>query len=106
VVNDSLITTGYVLETAHEARFRLPLSELTELDGGAEYRHRSFRHNALINTSPIDSDHVWSADLNLRRYLTDRFRIVAGAAYYARSTHALLGNYDAFTLTLGGEMVF
>jgi hypothetical protein len=50
VVNDSLITTGYVLETAHEARFRLPLSDLTEIDGGAEYRHRTFRHNALINT--------------------------------------------------------
>jgi hypothetical protein len=106
VVNDSLVTSGYVLESAHNVRLRWAMSELTELEAVGEFRHRRFRHNAVLDTSPVDRDDVWSANLNLRRQLTDRFRLVAGAGYYNRSTHADVGNYDAFTVTLGGEIFF
>lgn len=107
VVNDSLITTGYVLQNAYSARLRLPLSDLTEVEGNVERRDRRFRHETLTNQSPIDRDQVWAAELNLRRKLTDRFKLVGGAGYYSRSTDdALVGNYKAFTVTLGAEAVF
>lgn len=107
VVNDSLITTGYVLQNAYTARLRLPLSSLTEIEGNVERRDRRFRHETITNRSPIDSDRVWAAELTLRRKLTERFKLVGGAGYYNRSTDdALVGSYKAFTVTLGAEAVF
>ena len=107
VVNDSLITTGYGLQDAYSARLRLPLSSLTEIEANLERRDRGFRHDTLASQPPVERDRVWAAELNLRRKLTERFRLVGGAGYYKRTTDdPVVGNYKAFTVMLGAEAVF
>ncbi|WP_141395882.1 hypothetical protein [Sphingomonas spermidinifaciens] len=106
ITNDTLVASGYALETSYGLVGRGALSELFSIDASIERRDRRFEQNPLAPAQRIGSDNLFIANAQARRRVSERFAIIAGGTYITRQTNNGLAEYNDVQGRLGFEAYF
>jgi hypothetical protein len=106
VVNDSLVTSGYAIETIYGLSARWIISELSALEGYANWRRRTFRNDPAVLVSNYSADRISEFGATLRRKVGSRIELSLGASRYAREIAGGGSQYSANRIVIGAKAKF
>lgn len=106
ITNDTLVASGYALETGYSLIGRGAITELLSVDASVELRDRRFEQNPLAPVQRIASDDLFIINAQARRRISERFAITAGGTYVTRRTNNELAEYNAVQGRFGIEAYF
>lgn len=106
IVNDSLIASGFAVETSYRVQGEFSISELTSAGLYAEWERRKFRQDAALRPFAITADRNRRFGGLLKRKLSDRFDLTLDAQHYIRRTDTSVANFSGTQITLGGALHF
>jgi hypothetical protein len=106
VVNDSLVTSGYAIETIYGMSARWIISELSALEGYANWRRRTFRNDPAVLISNYGADRISEFGATLRRKVGSRIEFSLGASRYAREISGGGSRYSANRIVIGAKARF
>ncbi|AJR25598.1 MULTISPECIES: hypothetical protein [Sphingobium] len=106
IVNDSLIASGFAIDTSYRIQGEFSISELTSAGLYAEWDRRKFRQDAALRPYSITADRNRRFGGLLTRKLSDRFDLTLDAQHYTRRTDTSVSNYSGTQVTLGAALHF
>jgi hypothetical protein len=106
IVNDSLIASGFAIESRYRVGGEFSISELTKAGLYAEWDRRKFRQDAALRPYSITADRNRRFGGTLTRKLSDRFNVTLDAQHYTRRTDTDVANYSGTQVTLGAALRF
>ncbi|WP_255326204.1 hypothetical protein [Sphingobium sp. EM0848] len=106
IINDSLIASGFAIDTTYRVQGEFSISELTSAGLYAEWDRRKFRQDAALRPYSITADRNRRFGGILTRKLSDRFDLTLDAQYYIRRTDTSVSNYSGTQVTLGAALHF
>lgn len=106
IINDSLIASGFAIDTRYRLQGDFSISELTSAGLYAEWDRRRFRQDAALRPFSITADRNRRFGAMLQRKLTDTAEIVLDAQHYIRRTDTSISNYSGTQVTLGATLRF
>lgn len=106
IINDSLIASGFAIESRYRIGGEFSISELTAAGLYAEWDRRKFRQDAALRPYSITADRNRRFGGTLTRKLSDRFDITFDAQHYTRRTDTSVSNYSGTQVTLGAALRF
>ncbi|WP_405053721.1 hypothetical protein [Sphingobium sp. SJ10-10] len=106
IINDSLIASGFAIDTSYRIQGEFSISELTSAGLYAEWDRRKFRQDAALRPYSITADRNRRFGAMLTRKLSDRFDLTLDAQHYVRRTDTSVSNYSGTQVTLGAALHF
>ncbi len=106
IINDSLIATGFAIDSSYRFQGEFSISELTSGGLYAEWDRRKFRQDAALRPYSITADRNRRFGGLLRRKLSDRFDLTLDAQHYTRRTDTSVSNYSGTQITLSAALHF
>ena len=106
IINDSLIASGFAIDTSYRIQGEFSISELTSAGLYAEWDRRKFRQDAALRPYSITADRNRRFGAMLTRKLSDRFDLTLDAQHYIRRTDTSISNYSGTQVTLGAALHF
>nr|WP_242122697.1 hypothetical protein [Sphingobium sp. Sx8-8] len=106
IINDSLIASGFAIESRYRVGGEFSISELTSAGLYVEWDRRKFRQDAALRPYSITADRNRRFGGILTRKLSDRFDITLDAQHYTRRTDTSVSNYSGTQVTLGAALRF
>lgn len=106
IINDSLIASGFAIDTTYRLQGEFLISELTSAGLYAEWDRRKFRQDAALRPYSITADRNRRFGALLTRKLSDRFDLTLDAQHYIRRTDTSISNYSGTQVTLGAALHF
>jgi len=106
IINDSLIASGFAIDTSYRVQGEFSISELTSAGLYAEWDRRKFRQDAALRPYSITADRNRRFGAMLTRKLSDRFDLTLDAQHYIRRTDTSISNYSGTQVTLGAALHF
>lgn len=106
IINDSLIASGFAIDTSYRVQGEFAISELTSAGLYAEWDRRKFRQDAALRPYSITADRNRRFGGLLTRKLSDRFDLTLDAQHYTRRTDTSVSNYSGTQVTLGAALHF
>jgi len=95
IVNDSLVPSGFTVQSDYALNTEWRFAERTTLRGGAVLGRRQFRGDPLVIASPFSSDRFSSLTLGLTRAMGERLNLTLDGQRTSRRTNTGLNDYDA-----------
>ena len=106
IINDSLASSGYAIQSNVGATARYAFSELTALDLNADYRRRRFRQDIAVPQTPLTSDRGYFYSAGLTRKLSEAITLRADVAQTRRRTNTGASTFTANRATIGIDARF
>ena len=106
IINDSLIASGFAIDTSHRIQGEFSISELTSAGLYAEWDRRKFQQDAALRPYSITADRNRRFGAMLTRKLSDRFDLTLDAQHYIRRTDTSVSNYSGTQVALGAALHF
>lgn len=106
IINDSLIASGFAIDTSYRIQGEFSISELTSAGLYAEWDRRKFRQDAALRPYSITADRNRRFGAMLTRKLSDRFDLTLDAQHYVRRTDTSVSNYSGTQVMLGAALHF
>ncbi|WP_240334269.1 hypothetical protein [Sphingobium estronivorans] len=106
IINDSLIASGFAIDTTYRVQGEFSISELTSAGLYAEWDRRKFRQDAALRPYSITADRNRRFGGMLTRKLSNRFDLTLDAQHYTRRTDTSVSNYSGTQVTLGAALHF
>ncbi|AEG48658.1 hypothetical protein Sphch_0967 [Sphingobium chlorophenolicum L-1] len=106
IINDSLIASGFAIDTSYRIQGEFSISELTSAGLYAEWDRRKFRQDAALRPYSITADRNRRFGALLTRKLSERFDLSLDAQHYIRRTDTSVSNYSGTQVTLGAALHF
>nr|WP_022683982.1 hypothetical protein [Sphingobium bisphenolivorans] len=106
IINDSLIASGFAIDTRYRLQGDFAISELTSAGLYGEFERRKFRQDAALRPFAISADRNHRFGGILKRKLSDRFDLTLDAQHYIRRTDTDVANYSGTQVTLGAALRF
>lgn len=106
IINDSLIASGFAIDTSYRVQGEFSISELTSAGLYAEWDRRKFRQDAALRPYSITADRNRRFGGILTRKLSDRLDLTLDAQHYVRRTDTSVSNYSGTQVTLGAALHF
>lgn len=106
IINDSLIASGFAIDTSYRIQGEFSISELTSAGLYAEWDRRRFRQDAALRPYSITADRNRRFGALLTRKLSDRFDLSLDAQHYIRRTDTGVSDFSGTQITLGAALHF
>ena len=101
IVNDSLVPSGFTVQTDYALSTEWRFAERTTLRGGGVLGRRQFRGDPLVIAAPFASDRFSSLTLGVTRAIGARLNLTLDGQRTSRRTNTGFNNYDANRVAAG-----
>lgn len=106
IVNDTLLTNDFVLQSSYGVGVSAQISGLTGVSAGVDYRTRDFRAAPELVRGGLSSDDYILFRAGIQRRLSDRIVLRGDVSHTKRLTTPTIADFDANRITASADYRF